>query len=236
MERMAVLYPSSMKILVVSSCTNEKDSRGFTVLSRCEIDALRLSGLLKLHSQKGRMARELYTGQQHKQLFLGVDLLRNRFGPASCEVKIISAAYGLVAETERLLPYEATFNEKGINTKRRGKELNIAPSIQRSMRGFPLVFFLLGKEYLKSIHEPLIPMDGQKLVFFAPPSATLPAKNGILVPIESKGSGNIAIKGRAFKWLAVGMDMTSTDIENLMSDTVEKISRLIQTGQTEWTA
>lgn len=90
-----------MKILIISSCTKAKDTRGFpSILSRTEIDKLRLSGLLKSRSETGRAARTLYIGPQHKQLFAGVDLLREQYGTVFCSVKIISAAYGLVSEMQ----------------------------------------------------------------------------------------------------------------------------------------
>jgi hypothetical protein len=220
-----------MKILIISSCTGDKDAHGFpSILSRPEVDKLRLSGLLKSRSEKGRAARALYTGQQHKQLFVGVDMLREQYGTAFCTVKIISAAYGLVSEMQPLLPYEATFKERGINPTSRGRDLQVSSSIQRSLKGFSLVFFLLGKEYLKSIHSPIIPIEHQKLIFFAPPGASLPASRHILVPIIAKGSGNISAKGRAFRWLATGMCRASTDPESLMSNTAEKLKLLIEQG------
>ena len=226
------LYSACVKILIVGSCTGDKDTTGFSsVLSRREVDKMRLSGSLKSRSQSGRSARDLYKGQQHQQMFNGIDLLRKKYGVDICTVKIVSAAYGLVAETQRLLPYEATFKEKGINPRKRGQELGIASDIQRSMVGFSLIFFLLGKEYLKSIHTPIIPCPDQRLIFFAPPNSSLPAEYPFLVPITSKGSGNIAIKGRAFKWLATGMCMTSKKPEYLMSNTTERIKTLIELGQ-----
>jgi len=228
----ASLYAAYVKILIVGSCTGDKDTAGFSsVLSRQEVDKMRFSGSLKSKSQSGRSARDLYKGQQHKQMFSGIDLLRKQYGVETCTVKIVSAAYGLVSENQRLLPYEATFKEKGISPRKRGQELGIASDIQRSMVGFSLIFFLLGKEYLKSIHTSIIPSPDQRLIFFAPPNSSLPAEYPILVPITSKGSGNIAIKGRAFKWLAAGMCMSSKSPEYLMSNTAQRVRALIELGQ-----
>jgi hypothetical protein len=222
-----------VKILVIGSCTNKKNATGFrSVLSRPEVDGLRLSGQLGSASLNGRPARDLYTGQQHRQMIDGVDIWRKQYGADSCTVKIVSAAYGLVDEDQPLLPYEVTFNEKGVNARGRGRDLGIASSIQENLRGFSIVFFLLGKEYLKSVHSPIVPSVDQKLVFFAPPGAQLPTRNPILIPTISAGSGNIAIKGRSFKWLAIGMAITAARSSYLAADTAEKINMMIEIGRT----
>src|SRR5690349_18980591 len=94
------------KILIVTSCTKDKDNRYNLAQHQqlssdqlwdegCDDRAARNFGDL----EKYRIpAGQLYRGRQHLQLMQGVELLRQVFGPNSVDVKIISAGFGVVDE------------------------------------------------------------------------------------------------------------------------------------------
>src|SRR5438876_827098 len=100
-----------MKLLVVGSCTGEKDVRDCpSLLGEADFDDP--STLLCREAELSRWAlsaASLYSGWQHRYTMMGVKAIRQSFGSAACALKIISAGYGLVDEDRSLVPYEATF-------------------------------------------------------------------------------------------------------------------------------
>ncbi|MGE5572793.1 MAG: hypothetical protein ACM3ZU_07220, partial [Bacteroidota bacterium] len=63
---------------------------------------------------------------------------RKRFGRESVAVAIVSAGYGLVAEDQLLVPYEATFNEMGRREAlARSRHLGIARNARAAAKAFP---------------------------------------------------------------------------------------------------
>jgi hypothetical protein len=145
-----------MKMLVIGSCTGDKNVRDCpSLLTQPDFDdpSLRRRREAEL-SAWALPARELYTGWQHRYMMNGVDTIRHRFGTPACSVKIISAGYGLVDEEQRLVPYEATFQGKRSKWIRdRSETLGIPTAVRSAVVGFDVVLFLLGKEYLVSIHR-----------------------------------------------------------------------------------
>lgn len=86
-----------MELLVVGSCTGEKDVRDCPYLLT-EADFDDPSALLRREADLSRWAlpaARLYTGWQHRHMMMGVNAIRQRFGSAACALKIISAGYGL---------------------------------------------------------------------------------------------------------------------------------------------
>ena len=103
-----------MKLLVVGSCTGEKEVRDCPSLLK-EADFDDPAALLHREAELSPWAlpaAPLYTGWQHRYMMKGVNAIRQRFGSAACALKIISAGYGLVDEDRSLVPYEATFQRK----------------------------------------------------------------------------------------------------------------------------
>jgi hypothetical protein len=142
-----------MELLLVGSCTGEKDVRDCpNLLTETDFDDP--SALLRREAELSRWALpavRLYMGWQHRYMMMGVNAIRERFGSAACALKIISAGYGLVDEDRNLVPYEATFQSK---RKRwihdRAQRLGIPQALRQAIRNFETVIFLLGKEYLLS--------------------------------------------------------------------------------------
>ena len=93
-------------------------------------------------------------------MMTGIDMLRRTFSSASCSLRIISAGYGVIDEPRSIVPYEATFHVKPLDwVRKRAGQLGIPQAIRTAIEGFDCVIFLLGKEYLVSIHPPLQPLD-----------------------------------------------------------------------------
>src|SRR5579884_2413983 len=112
------------KILIVTSCTKDKDiPDSVSPQQQLQPDVLwdektddrtkRDFGPLEQHRVE---AGKLYRGRQHLQLMQGVKVLRQAFGHAVVDVKIISAGFGLVDEDQPLPPYNATFAGQSSST------------------------------------------------------------------------------------------------------------------------
>jgi hypothetical protein len=55
----------------------------------------------------------MYTGQQHKRLLAGIKEAERRVPGLDVDLRIVSAGYGLIPDSNRIAPYEATFNDMG---------------------------------------------------------------------------------------------------------------------------
>jgi hypothetical protein len=166
-----------MKMLVIGSCTGDKNVRYCPgLLTQPDFDDPSLFRRREAELSAWALpARELYTGWQHRYMMNGVDAIRHRFGTSACSVKSVSAGYGLVDEEQRLAPYEATFQGQRPKWIRdRSETLGIPTAVRNAVVGFDVVLFLLGTEYLVSIHPPLSPDINQQLIFFTS-NAELPS-------------------------------------------------------------
>ena len=174
-----------MEILLVGSCTGEKDVRDCPYLLT-EADFDDPATLLRREAELSRWALpavRLYTGWQHRYMMNGVKAIRQRFGSAACALKIISAGYGLVSEDRNLVPYEATFQQKRPRwVSERAQRLGIPEALRQAIRDFEAVIFLLGKEYLLSTHPPVVPRATQRFIFLAPNAKLTFHPNATVVP------------------------------------------------------
>ncbi len=91
-----------------------------------------------------------------------------------------SAGYGLIPEDRLIAPYDITFQgmPKPL-VKARGERLGVASAIRKLVSDFPVVFFLLGDDYLRSVCPPIVPSDSQRFISFG--SAKLRAALGVVV-------------------------------------------------------
>ena len=227
-----------MKILVMGSCTGEKDLRDCPgMLTSAEFgDQTRLQLRESELSAWALPASKLYTGWQHRYMMNGVSALRHRFGDSVCSVKIISAGYGLVDEEQSLVPYEVTFHGQQPRVIRsRSEVLGIPVGVRNALAGYDLVMFLLGKEYLLSIGLPLSPALNQRLVFltsnvrfsFHPASVMIPAGKE-----ETRfGAGIVSLKGKMFERFALGLCNAPEKWDRVLSDkTAWTVLELIEAG------
>ncbi len=229
-----------MKLLVVSSCTGEKDVRDCPYpLTERDFDDP--TTLLRREAELSRWALpavRLYTGWQHRYMIDGVNAIRRKFGSVACALKIISAGYGLVDEDRSLVPYEATFQHKRTRwIRERAQRLGIPQALQRAIRNFEVVIFLLGKEYLIAVHpSSLVPVPNPRLIFLAP-NAKLPFHpDATIVPAgleETRfGAGLVALKGKMFELFAYGLCGRRDAWNDVLTDpTAETFLRLVEAGR-----
>jgi hypothetical protein len=229
----------AMRMLVIGSCTGDKNVRDCPgLLTQADFDDLPRFRCREAELSAWALpARELYTGWQHRYMMNGVDAIRHRFGTSACSVKIVSAGYGLVDEEQRLVPYEATFQGQIPKWIRdRSTMLGIPSAVRNAVGGFDVVLFLLGKEYLVSIHPPLFPDTNPRLIFLTS-NAELPFHpNSVVVPAGRKetrfGAGVMTLKGKMFERLASGLCSAPEMWDRLVSDdSAATVLSLIEAGQ-----
>ena len=213
-----------IRMLVVGSCTGEKNIQDCPCLLTAA--GLQQSDWRARLQQWQIPAAQLYSGPQHIKMMRGVRELRSHFGEKCCGVQIISAGYGLVSEHQPLVPYEVTFSGRkpGV-VMREAERLQIATRLRLSLESFPLVVFLLGKEYLYSTHPPLQPHSGQRFLYFASEdSRELVATEGATIALSGKdqariyGASTLSLKGRQFELLAQGIVQNPESWEALLED------------------
>jgi hypothetical protein len=228
-----------MKMLVIGSCTGDKNVRDCpSPLTQPDFDDPSLFRRRESELSAWALpARELYAGWQNLYMINGVDAIRRRFGTSACAVKIVSAGYGLVDEEQRLVPYEATFQGQRPKWIRdRSETLGIPTAVRKTVVGHDVVLFLLGKEYLVSIHPPLSPDINQRLIFFTS-KAELPFHpNSTIIAAGRKetrfGAGVMTLKGKMFERLASGLCGAPEMLDKLLSDnSPATVLALIEAGQ-----
>jgi hypothetical protein len=228
-----------MKLLVIGSCTGDKDVRDCPyTLTAEDFEDPRLLRRRESDLEQWMMpASTLYKGWQHRYMMRGIDALRQHYGASSCSVKIISAGYGLVGEQQRLAPYEVTFQgNRPRAVHDRADKLGIPKEIRKAVAGFDVVVFLLGKEYLWSINLPLPPNEGQRLIFLtSEPKAKIDSRATVVPAGRSEtrfGAGTVALKGRMFQLFAKGLCAFPKMWPKLVADkTPTTFLNLIEAGQ-----
>lgn len=229
-----------IKLLVVGSCTNRKQVGGCKEL----LTVRDFDDPANLRNKEARLrewalpARQLYSGRQHQYTLAGVDRLRAAFGEPAVTFNIISAGYGLVSEDRELVPYEVTF--KGMSPRKirdRATKLQIPRQFRTTAEHSPVVFLLLGKDYLYSLDPPLAAGNGQRLIVLTQyPEIVLGAGNITAVPAGKQefakyGGGKTALKGRMFDLLSKGLIRDPKGWSSLLDDDSPKTAmRLMDTG------
>jgi len=128
-----------------------------------------------------------------------------------------------------IAPYDITFQgmPKPL-VKARGERLGVASAIRKLVSDFPVVFFLLGDDYLRSVCPPIVPSDSQRFISFG--SAKLRAALGVVVipttdeVAEGFGDSPRTRKGRMFHFLAAGLKHEPTMIDELYRGNTSEIA------------
>ena len=157
------------QILVVTSCTGEKLYKPSTQLKLEDFkDISRLQKYSEQLSEFAAPAGKMYTGQQHLQAMEGVHILRENLGQTSVDVLILSAGYGLISESQTIVPYEVTFTTmKAQEIDEWAQDLGIHQAFEEAIIGYDLVFMLLGENYLRALSLPVLTQPSQTLIFLA---------------------------------------------------------------------
>jgi hypothetical protein len=172
-------------ILILSACTATKASEGRDV---------------------ALLAENLYAGQQHRRLMRGVNAYRDAGEPAgSLELHIVSAGHGVVAASERLRSYNATFAGMGrAQLRRRATRLRV-PKAVANLLAQPrrLAVLLLGEDYLHAAHLHATTALGAPTIVFTSPGGARrlpPSPQLHPVPLDNSDArrfscGLVALKG-----------------------------------------
>lgn len=161
-----------MRILVITSCTGRKKHKPSNQL-KCEDFASpeRLRQRTAELKDFKEPAAKMYTGEQHRYLMTGLKRLREIYDQTVADLHIISAGYGLLGESDVIVPYNVTFT--GLKKKElleRSGNLQIHEQVETLIEGYDLVFYLLGKEYVQALQLPFNIPDTITQVFLAAPS------------------------------------------------------------------
>lgn len=234
-----------MKILVISACTAEKaykpeeleplvqltweDFRTNNRLERrtCELRDFRLP------------AAEMYTGPSHTPVKEGVEALRARHGPDIVDWHIVSPAYGLLHESEKIVPYDVDFEHipAGICLQDRGGCPSIHDATERVMSRHDLVFFLLSKDYVKALKLPNVPktviqvfiaaQDSDGMIPFGRENVDIVRANDKLMN-DILGSNKHNLKGIVFKRLCDIACRKGLQVFDEVSQYPQRIVRMVR--------
>ena len=156
-----------MKILVITSCTSWKKHK--------PTNQLQLEDFLSVERFTARSAElksfetsaaEMYTGQQHRHLMEGLRAFRQVHESIVVDLHIISAGYGLLAEDDVIVPYNVTFS--GLNKsdlEASNNRLQLHERVEALIKGYELVFFLLGEKYVRALQLPFEISDSITQIF-----------------------------------------------------------------------
>ena len=198
-----------MKILVITSCTGRKKRKPPNQLKYEDFASPeRLCQRTAELKDFKCSAAEMYTGQQHRYLMAGLKQLREIYGQAVADLHIISAGYGLLSESDVIVPYNVTFRElKKKEILERSDNLQIHEQVETLIEGYDLVFYLLGKEYVQALQLPfevpdtvtqifLLGTGYGKLIPNLPITHFVPAGSDLARELGVMG---VALKGDVFK-------------------------------------
>ncbi|BAZ19259.1 queuine tRNA-ribosyltransferase (plasmid) [Kalymmatonema gypsitolerans NIES-4073] len=160
---------SRLRTLIITSCTGKKLHNPTNQLTIEDFkDTERLRERTQSLSEFSCPSGQMYTGLQHLRLMEGVDILRSHFGREVVDVKIISAAYGLIPEDKVIVPYSVTFNSmKSDEISSWANFIGIHKDFQEAVIGYDLVFVLLGDKYIRALNLPIETHPKQTFIFLA---------------------------------------------------------------------
>ena len=204
-----------MKRLVISSCTSDK--------LNCEAPAVKM-----------------YTGLQHRRLMEGLKQVRQVYGKQTIDLAIISAKYGLLRECDPIVPYDETFQGlKKRDILERSDSLQIHEKTEDLIKGYDLVFFLLGNEYVQALQLPfdvpdtvtqifLLGKTHKKLIPNSPNVHFVPAGSELAKELSVMG---IALKGVVFKKLCQVVRRRGLQVFEWVRQNPQLILDLVRDGE-----
>lgn len=148
----------SGRLLVVSSCTARKRFNPLGQLTEADLNdpMLRKSGETRLANYRLPSA-EMYIGGGHNFVRDAIKELRK--GGYRVSHFIISAGYGLLNESDLIVPYNVTFSgAPKAWIQERGRRLGLRDQLVACANKHEHVILMLGREYLTAIGLPL-PVD-----------------------------------------------------------------------------
>lgn len=161
--------PTLPRLLVISSCTGAKRHKPEQqlTLEDFRLGAAHLERREEALAEFRCTAKEMYTGAQHKQVSQGMKLLAT-IPDLTASLRIISAGYGVIDADDTIVPYETTFNDLSSRELARWSQtLGIHADLNRIIKDYDVVIFLLGEGYLKAAALPLESREDQSFIFLA---------------------------------------------------------------------
>ena len=225
-----------MKIVIISTCTAEKQWPDPAVLLTPEdLDSpqARAAAHRRLRPQL-LPATELYTGLLHRWTTDGVQQLRRAYGEDSVDHWILSAGYGLLAETEPIAGYNVTFNTMSARkVEERSQGMGLAEAVRAATAGATLVVLALSADYLRAV-GPVRAEEGQRIIAFGGKNIQRWTRDPevLRVPATAAEAGRfrapvVSLKGRMVQVLARALCregegghqalMTATDPEQVLA-------------------
>jgi len=163
-----------MEIVVVTSCTGEKESHPENGLTKEDFEQGAVHVTRREEELDDHMlpAEEMYAGQQHVRLMRGVEAIRES-DEHELDLWILSAGYGLIRADQEIAPYECTFSDMTKSeTQRWGAELSVPENFRDVLgRSFDLGLVLLGNDYLEACGRGEDIALGGRTLFFCSGSA-----------------------------------------------------------------
>ena len=202
-----------MNTLIITSCTGKKKEKPDNQLTQKDF----MDGKLLIKREKELKeyitpAAKMYTGDQHIKLMNGISSLREKYHKKGLDLAIVSAGYGLIKENQKIAPYEVTFNDmKTSEIKQWSEHLKIPENLEKMIKGYDLIIFLLGDKYLRALKLPLNNIKPkQKLVFLASKTSKklIPSNHPCyFLEVGKKEAkdfkyGLVGLKGHLFKLLS----------------------------------
>ena len=198
-----------MRVLVVTSCTNRKKYKPTNQLQPEDfLSVERLAARSAELKSFKTPAAEMYTGRQHTLLMEGLEQVRAYYGENVVDLHIISAGYGLLSESDVVVPYNVTFQNLKIKQLLvRSNSLQLHKYVETLIAAYDLIFFLLGKEYVQALRLPfevsdrvtqifLLGTGYRKLIPDLPNVHFVPAGSSLARELGVMG---VALKGFVFK-------------------------------------
>jgi hypothetical protein len=191
------------KIIVVTSCTGEKQDAPFQLTQ----DDFRLD-IEQFHTRERELgdylhiAETMYTGQQHVRLMRGIETLRK----SDCydiDLRIVSAGYGLIAGDTTIAPYECTFQTMKMREIVEWSNHLGIPSAAREVFQEPadLILVALGEQYLSALQLDQKMTFAAPTIFFASAGSAKRIPSGVrIVPLMNEHAkrfrcGMVGLKG-----------------------------------------
>jgi hypothetical protein len=206
-----------MRVVVLSSCTGLKTRDPVLFPDDFMRPKQGLRGMINDLESERLPAERLYRGQHHLRLMTGLAEARAS-SHLQVDLRIVSAGYGLVRGSDKVVPYECTF--QGHATEQRERLVTSAgiPAAVRALlqEDYDLGVVLLGEDYLDACQlDHRVALGGPTLVFCGQAAAVrLPPLDRLrAIPVRRHetrrfGCGLVGLKGeiggRLLSYLARG--------------------------------
>ena len=167
-----------MKILVISGCSSTKKHNPVNQLQEEDFSPPKRFAARTAELKSYEVpAAEMYTGKEHQLVMEGLELLRGSYEQSTVDLSIISTGYGLLSATDLIVPYDVTFEGLGVKALlARRDALELHRKVGNLIKDYELVFFLLGRAYVRALQILFENPSEATQIILAPPSWNQPIR------------------------------------------------------------